>query len=1820
MFKKIFYGVVAISALYHTQVGAQGTTNRFGYAPMDSNTTTCNISTTYFASNQISAGTGVPGVVAPVSAIVAPSSFPSTAIKSCGKFSIYYEDIRLGYADGFADASTGVARQNLLCSVLTYIQSVFDFSNVPNGALKLFVDRSYTTSFPSSGSWSGIAKASPYFPAVMSAGSTQDGFLHDFVVVPPYNDPNPTGYHATLQVSFEYSSLLYVGTGTPGKCQVDLYSVLLHEMGHAMGWLSWVNLGTTSLVSTGTGQFSSLDRSISYTPDPSTTPSPFASIQPIVSGTSLASPSVSSSFFWVNGLQPPYNYATDAGDFLIPGSGFNHLTRSNYGGLCRLSPGDNQEPVMHPVVSHNRRIYAKADWETFHNAIGYQYNPAFATAHAAEIANHTPYSSKMQSYAISSHYYTGNYRAIADNLPADYTLTNDLPSTTLTINLNSLTDLKDADGDLISVYPGSLVNFRGCGSGGNNHNLLTLSNSDRTITYTLRHNFYGRAQFGFNLYDGVEKGAFVIFTVDVAKGTNVAVPKGQNMVLNGGFEEGSEVKISGNETVNNSMVDAEDGVAAYRMDAIQYSDAQPFDYYMGGVNGTAISNSFIDCSVSTSGSTYGSNWATFPIGSTSIPYYYPPSLPPSSGVNNRYRPFAAPGGLYYLGEQMQSCHRYVLEFDAVHVYSSSITYPATDQISVGFTDDAHVVDPAISAPASTFTDLSGTTLLYSLSPKPAATLGTTWGHVRIPFTYCGTSPSNVLYLDITGVDFSNPFLVPAPQIVDNITLTETDLSATATATMKDPCTYTLDVPDNNYSYGCGSSGTLSYTWTTSAGVFVSNARTVDVFPPYGPTTYNVSVSDGCNIATGSVTINSTCVCSPPVLMGSGVTYLSGTIPATITSGSYYIPNNITISSNTTMTGANILIAPNVTITVANNVKLTLDGCHLFTCPTDNKMWQGIVLASGGTTSGRIEVTNNSMIEDAQIAISANNPKIPSSGDIIHSFNSVYNRNQLDVQVQNLNVSVPATYPIYLINNVFTSRLFNSSTFSGYPASWPTAAALKTHLSPNSAKASYALNRNYARAKAKDGNMSYMSLEFDYVGLTTGAGASFSEVVVGGGLTTDSFNLFDDKKYGIYSNRSNVTVHNSVFMNMSRRWDTSSLAASVLPDWGGIGIFARSDSFRYDRLQVTPINYSLADTFFDCFDGIGIDGVAEVNVTNSFFTSSHVYGQIAPGAAYPTDINTGRGIWMAGNKSQAKWNVSSNVFCNVNTGITGSMNRPIAGATTHFDNNQMYATNQLAGYTSYLSGQYMMIGIDIYGTFTTGNANTVSVSGNNPMSNLYNGISINGFRASTNTVNSNIITLLDKTSTSPMTQTGINILSTNNATVSSNNISTGGLGAPANANRIYGINTSFSNNVTLCTNTTLNMGSAFGFTQKTPQAAIRWVLNSMTNSYRGMVLGSDIGGQSTMTDYSGPFARVYMSAAGNLWNGGWVGRFQTWETDSVLTTNSILYVHSTGTEQPTLNGSSKFAPPLNMYYNTTGGSIINPLIQTPAATCNGGLYPTRVTLTHLGTGAIGMMALQDSLGYGVGFNPNQWMAQLALYELNATDSTLVDSSAEYKVFIDSAANSRFAWIAGIEAALDNEDAATAQTLLNSPVAAMGRVSTGNLGVVITDYPEADYVVDNYTQYFQAYIDYLNGTFTSGDQDIIDALANGCPARDGAVVYKARAFNSILTHNYTEYNDEGCLYGNPATYRMGDSVASVVSENYTLYPNPNNGTFEIRQNNVQNKQVQMKVYNSLGAVIYQTSANFTGGKVQVSFGQPAAGMYMICLDDGSDKLNCLPFVIK
>ncbi|MGC4057324.1 MAG: T9SS type A sorting domain-containing protein [Chitinophagaceae bacterium] len=106
----------------------------------------------------------------------------------------------------------------------------------------------------------------------------------------------------------------------------------------------------------------------------------------------------------------------------------------------------------------------------------------------------------------------------------------------------------------------------------------------------------------------------------------------------------------------------------------------------------------------------------------------------------------------------------------------------------------------------------------------------------------------------------------------------------------------------------------------------------------------------------------------------------------------------------------------------------------------------------------------------------------------------------------------------------------------------------------------------------------------------------------------------------------------------------------------------------------------------------------------------------------------------------------------------------------------------------------------------------------------------------------------------------------------------------------------------------------------------------------------------------------------------------------------------------------------------------------------------------------------------------------------------------------------------------------------------------------------------------------------------------------------------------YNDEGCSGANNGQFRFADanSVADASSA-YTLFPNPNNGSFRLSSSGTD-RAVKVKVYNSIGALVYQTNANFTNGQIVINTGQRTPGIYLVCIGEQQSKTTCLRFVIR
>lgn len=173
--------------------------------------------------------------------------FIPTSIETCGKIQFYYFDIDSNTNVGFDDPVLGTQNRAVLCAVANYLQSVFDFSGVPNSNLvKILVDRSYTVSNPPPVNF--VAAAGPYY----DFGTTLTGFVKNNFEMHVNNYSGYTSnvnytklFDARLEVNFPAAGF-NLNIDTPSNCTYDLYMVLLHEMIHSMGFISAVGIDSNN--------------------------------------------------------------------------------------------------------------------------------------------------------------------------------------------------------------------------------------------------------------------------------------------------------------------------------------------------------------------------------------------------------------------------------------------------------------------------------------------------------------------------------------------------------------------------------------------------------------------------------------------------------------------------------------------------------------------------------------------------------------------------------------------------------------------------------------------------------------------------------------------------------------------------------------------------------------------------------------------------------------------------------------------------------------------------------------------------------------------------------------------------------------------------------------------------------------------------------------------------------------------------------------------------------------------------------------------------------------------------------------------------------------------------------------------------------------------------------------------------------------------------------------------------------------------------------------------------------------------------------------
>ncbi|KAF2516899.1 S8 family serine peptidase [Flavobacterium salilacus subsp. salilacus] len=87
------------------------------------------------------------------------------------------------------------------------------------------------------------------------------------------------------------------------------------------------------------------------------------------------------------------------------------------------------------------------------------------------------------------------------------------------------------------------------------------------------------------------------------------------------------------------------------------------------------------------------------------------------------------------------------------------------------------------------------------------------------------------------------------------------------------------------------------------------------------------------------------------------------------------------------------------------------------------------------------------------------------------------------------------------------------------------------------------------------------------------------------------------------------------------------------------------------------------------------------------------------------------------------------------------------------------------------------------------------------------------------------------------------------------------------------------------------------------------------------------------------------------------------------------------------------------------------------------------------------------------------------------------------------------------------------------------------------------------------------------------------------------------------------------KIQENQTALITEKTKLYPNPNNGTFEITYGNVINNNIQIEVYDIFGKLVYsgtEKAANFN-----VSILTLSAGVYIVKLSSG-DSVETIKFI--
>lgn len=164
-------------------------------------------------------------------------------------------------------------------------------------------------------------------------------------------------------------------------------------------------------------------------------------------------------------------------------------------------------------------------------------------------------------------------------------------------------------------------------------------------------------------------------------------------------------------------------------------------------------------------------------------------------------------------------------------------------------------------------------------------------------------------------------------------------------------------------------------------------------------------------------------------------------------------------------------------------------------------------------------------------------------------------------------------------------------------------------------------------------------------------------------------------------------------------------------------------------------------------------------------------------------------------------------------------------------------------------------------------------------------------------------------------------------------------------------------------------------------------------------------------------------------------------------------------------------------------------------------------------------------------------------------------------------------------------------------------------------------NSYQQYYDAYLNYKNGTFNENDSLALTELAQGCPATMGASVFQAAALYNVVYQVAEVFETTCATYSGRGMQEESEVTEADQRENtqYKLFPVPNEGKFTIQGAVSEGDKVVIHSMN--GEIAYQTEQRGATNELAVETNL-SSGMYIvtICSGSGIEYFKCKIVIIK